>query len=80
MRTGAIFYIQDEAWWRDRYRGAPICRNPWIVEALLNGLFHASRRNRASGVWESTYVARRSDWHWPARFAMEAGEKSPSAR
>ena len=22
--VGAIFYIQDEGWWRDRYRGAPI--------------------------------------------------------
>jgi hypothetical protein len=22
--VGAIFYIQDEGWWRDRYRGAPV--------------------------------------------------------
>jgi hypothetical protein len=30
--SGAIFYIQDNGWWRDRYRGAPICRHPWNVE------------------------------------------------
>jgi hypothetical protein len=30
--SGAIFYIQDHGWWRDRYRGAPICRHPWNVD------------------------------------------------
>ncbi|MEO8715413.1 MAG: hypothetical protein ABI369_10400, partial [Acetobacteraceae bacterium] len=59
--VGAIFYIQDDGWWRDRYRGPPICRNPWIVEAFLNGMIHASRRNRDTGLRESTYAARRSD-------------------
>ncbi len=59
--VGAIVYIQDEGWWRDRTRGAPVCRNPWIIEAFLNGLFHASRRNCNTGLWESTYAAGRSD-------------------
>lgn len=36
--VGAIFFIQDDGWWRDRYRGAPICRDPWIVEAFLTEL------------------------------------------
>ena len=59
--VGAIFYIQDEGWWRDRYRGAPMCRNPWIVEAFLNGTIAAARRNRDTGLWEDVYFARRSD-------------------
>ena len=59
--TGAIFYIQDDGWWRDRYRGAPICRNPWIVEGFLNGVVCAARRNRDTKRWEDLYVSRRSD-------------------
>ena len=59
--VGAIFYIQDHGWWRDRYRGKPTCRNPWIVEAFLNGLLCAARRNPATGYWENRYAAGRSD-------------------
>ena len=59
--VGAIFYIQDEGWWRDRYRGAPVCRNPWIVEAFLNGTIGAARRHRDTGLWEDAYFAGRSD-------------------
>jgi hypothetical protein len=59
--VGAIFYLQDEGWWRDRYRGAPICRNPWIVEAFLNGTIGAARRNRQTGLREDVYAAGRSD-------------------
>jgi len=59
--TGAIFYIQDDHWWRDRYRGRPICREPWIVEAFLNGTVGAGRRSSKTGVWESVFVAGRSD-------------------
>jgi hypothetical protein len=59
--VGAIFYIQDEGWWRDRYRGAATCRNPWIVEAFLNGTIGAARRNRQTGLWEDVYAAGRSD-------------------
>ena len=59
--VGAIFYIQDEGWWRDRYRGAPICRDPWIVEAFLNGTLAAAHRNADSGRWEDVTMARRAD-------------------
>ena len=59
--VGAIFYIQDEGWWRDRYRGAATCRNPWIVEAFLNGTIGAARRNRQTGLWEDVCAAGRSD-------------------
>ena len=59
--VGAIFYIQDEGWWRDRYRGAPICRNPWIVEAFLNGTLAAARRDPETGMWQDRYLAGRSD-------------------
>ena len=59
--TGAIFYLQEDGWWRDRFRGAPSCRNPWIVEGFLNGLLCAARRNRDTGQWDDVYMARRSD-------------------
>ena len=59
--AGAIFYLQDEGWWGDRYRGLPTCREPWIVEAFLNGIMHAARRNCESGAWEDTYLSGRSD-------------------
>ena len=61
IAIGTIFYVQDEGWWRDRYRGAPIRRNPWIVDAFLNGTMGAARRNRATGLWEGLYLAGRSD-------------------
>lgn len=59
--VGAIFYIQDEGSRRDRYRGAPICRNPWIVEAFLNGTLAAARRDPETGMWQDLYLAGRSD-------------------
>lgn len=59
--AGAIFYIQDDGWWRDRYRGRPVCRESWIVEAFLNGTVGAGRRNAKTGRWEDVYVAGRSD-------------------
>jgi hypothetical protein len=58
---GAIFYLQVSSWWRDRYRGAPTCRTPWIVEAFLNGTLAAARRNSDTGRWEDLYVTGRSD-------------------
>jgi hypothetical protein len=61
IAVGTIFYLQDEGWWRDRYRGAPIRRNPWIVDAFLNGTMGAARRNRATGLWEGLNLAGRSD-------------------
>ena len=59
--VGAIFYLQNDGWWRDRYRGAPVCRNPWLVEAFLNGTIGAARRNRETGRWEDVYAVGRSD-------------------
>jgi hypothetical protein len=61
VALGTIVYLQNEGWWRDRYRGKPICRNPWIVTAFLNGMIAATRLNIYSGRWEDLYVARRSD-------------------
>jgi hypothetical protein len=59
--AGALFYVQDDAWWRDHYRGRPACREPWIVEAFLNGTIGAGRRNRETGLWESVSISGRSD-------------------
>jgi hypothetical protein len=40
--AGAIFYLQDPGWWRDHYRGAPMCRNPLDRRSLPQR--HARRR------------------------------------
>ena len=61
VAAGTIVYLQDDGWWRDRYRGRPVCRNPWMVTAFLNGTVAAGRRNRDTGLWEDVYVSRRSD-------------------
>ncbi|GAB0119877.1 hypothetical protein [Acidisoma sp. 7E03] len=58
---GAIFYLQDDTWWRDRYRGRPICREPWIVEGFLNGIMAASRRSPEDGRWLDLCISGRSD-------------------
>ena len=65
--SGAIFYLQDDRWWRDRYRGAPICRAPWIVEAFLNGTL--------ASTWPAAPTWRSSD-----RCATDAAARLPSAR
>jgi hypothetical protein len=59
--AGAIFYIQEDFWWRDRFRGRPTCREPWIVESFLNGEIAAARRDPDAGFWVNVYAARRSD-------------------
>ncbi len=59
--VGAIFCLHDEGWWRDRWRGAPCCRNPWIAEAFLNGELGAGRRDPAAGQWMNNHVSGRSD-------------------
>jgi hypothetical protein len=61
VAAGTIVYLQDDGWWRDRYRGRPVCRNPWMVTTFLNGTVAAGRRNRDTGLWEDVYVSRRSD-------------------
>ena len=61
IAIGAIYYLQGDHWWHDRYRGTPQCHHPWIVEAFLNGLLGAARRDPATGHWVSLYIAGRSD-------------------
>ena len=36
-------------------------REPWIVEAFLNGQYHAARRDPLTGKWQSMFVSGRSD-------------------
>ena len=61
IAVGALYFLQDESYFRDRHGGRAVCKAPWQVEAFLNGMMHASRRNCDTGQWESTYVSGRSD-------------------
>ncbi len=49
VAAGSIFYLQDEAFFRDRHGGTAVCRTPWIVEGFLNGR------------WEDVFLSGRSD-------------------
>ena len=60
IAVGSIFYLQDQAFY-SRFGGRAVCRNPWIVEAFLNGTVGAARRNRDTGLWESAYISGRPD-------------------
>ena len=61
ISVGSTYYLQEDHYWRDRFRGRPLLRNPWIVEAFLNGIFGAARRNPTTGKWESRFISGRSD-------------------
>ncbi|MDJ0390197.1 hypothetical protein QMO56_18970 [Roseomonas sp. E05] len=61
VALGSIYYLQDEGFFRDRFGGRAVCRNPWIVEAFLNGQYHAARRDPDTGRWVSVFMAGRSD-------------------
>ncbi len=61
IAVGSIYYLQDQAFFHDRYGGRAVCRTPWIVEAFLNGTMGAARRNRDTGRWEDVYTISRSD-------------------
>jgi len=61
IAVGSLFYIQDQGHFRDRHGGAPVCRTPWIVEAFLNGMMHATRRDPDTDRWRSSYWSGRSD-------------------
>ncbi|MHB0726991.1 hypothetical protein ACX4MZ_06400 [Roseomonas mucosa] len=61
VALGSIYYLQDEGFFRDRFDGRAIYRNPWIVEAFLNGQYHAARRDPETGRWVSVFMAGRSD-------------------
>ena len=59
VAIGTIFYLQDDGWWRARFRGQPICRNPWMVVAFINGTLGAARRDPTTGHWTDLYMANR---------------------
>jgi hypothetical protein len=61
IAVGSIYYLQSDSYWRDRFRGAPVSRDPWIVLAFFNGVVAASRRSVATGKWEEVHVSGRSD-------------------
>ena len=62
IAVGGIYYVQDAAYFRDRHAcRRAVRKEPWIVEAFLNAMLHASRRDRDGGSWESTYVSGRCD-------------------
>ena len=61
IATGTIYYLQDDGYFRDRYGGRAICRNPWMVEAFLNGTVAAARCDAVTGRWEDRTYSRRSD-------------------
>jgi hypothetical protein len=61
IAVGSLFYLQDEAFFRDRHGGTAVCRVPWIVEGFLNGIMGAARRNRDTGLWEDAHRSGRSD-------------------
>ena len=61
IATGSIYYLQDRAFFHDRFGGRAVCRNLWIVEGFLNGTCAAARRNRDTGRWEDVTLSGRSD-------------------
>ena len=61
VAVGTVVYLQDEGVLRSRFGEAPVCRTPWMVEAFLNGMLHAARRDPLTGTWRSSYWSGRSD-------------------
>ena len=55
IAVGSIYYLQDHL------GGRPVCRQPWRVEAFLNGVMNAARRNRETGMWEDMVRSGRSN-------------------
>jgi hypothetical protein len=51
IAVGSVYYIQDDGFWRDRFRSRAACRNPWIVRGL-NGTISVARRIAVNGLWE----------------------------
>jgi hypothetical protein len=62
IAIGAIYYIQPDHWWRERFRGKPSCREPWIVEAFFKGTVEAAFRDPETRQWRSLYIKGRSDF------------------
>jgi len=61
VAVGSLFYLQDEGFFRDRYGGRAVCRNPWQLEGFLNGVMHAARRDPGTGHWRDSVRSGRSD-------------------
>jgi len=61
VALGSIFYIQDEDFWHGRHGMRAVARNPWIVEAFLNGALCAGRRDPDTGRWCSVFMSNRTD-------------------
>jgi len=61
VAVGSVFYLQDERFFRDRYGGRAVCRNPWQLTAFLNGVMHAARRDPGTGCWKDSVWSGRSD-------------------
>ncbi len=61
VAVGSMFYLQDAAFFNDRYGGHAICKVPWQVEGFLNGMLHASRRDPDTRQWRSSFWSGRSD-------------------
>nr|WP_294516541.1 hypothetical protein [uncultured Rhodopila sp.] len=79
IAAGSTYYLQNEAFFRDRYVGRAICRTPWLVEAFLNGTAGAARRNPDTGLWESATMPAGRTWRACGRCATAASSaRSPS--
>ena len=56
IAVGSIYYLQDQSCFRDPSGGQAVCRTPWQVQGFLNSTLAAARRNRDTGLWESTQI------------------------
>jgi len=54
VAVGSLFYLQDEDFFRDRYGGRAVCRDPWQLVAFLNGVMHAARHDPDTGHWRDS--------------------------
>jgi len=61
VAVGSLFYLQDDGFFRDRYGGRAVCRNPVQLLAFENGLLHAARRDPDTGCWRDSVWSGRSD-------------------
>jgi len=79
VAVGSLFYLQNEGFFRDRYGGRAVCRDPWQLLAFENGLLHAARRDAETGLWRSSPWSGRSDMA-VVRFLRDGRQRSVSVR
>lgn len=60
IAVGSIYYLQPDSYFKERFRGSPSFRDPWIVQAFLNGTA-GPRRCPHTGIVDLPYISRRSD-------------------